>query len=247
MNNLTSIIVFGLLMSVVSLSSGIVMFFRKQTQTKLLLPLVAFSAGSLIGGAFFMMIPAGLHNFENVKIFFLYLVAGFSMFFILEQFLHYHHCKKAESDCRKPMSYLILIGDGLHNMIGGLSIAGLFLIDFRVGFLAWLGAVFHEIPQELGDFAALVHSGWEKKKALLYNFLSSLTFIIGGLITYFLSSKIDVSFLIPFAAGNFIYIGATDLIPEVNKQTSIKSNIIHFLFFAIGIMLMFVLSQGHEY
>lgn len=145
------------------------------------------------------------------------------------------------------MSYLILIGDGLHNMIGGLSIAGLFLIDFRVGFLAWLGAVFHEIPQELGDFAALVHSGWEKKKALLYNFLSSLTFIIGGLITYFLSSKIDVSFLIPFAAGNFIYIGATDLIPEVNKQTSIKSNIIHFLFFAIGIMLMFVLSQGHEY
>lgn len=83
MNNLTSIIVFGLLMSVVSLSGGIVMFFRKQTQTKLLLPLVAFSAGSLIGGAFFMMIPAGLHNFENVKIFFLYLVAGFSMFFIL--------------------------------------------------------------------------------------------------------------------------------------------------------------------
>ena len=245
MNSLTSIIVFGLLMSIISLSGGVIMLFKKQTQTKLLLPLVAFSAGSLIGGAFFLMIPEGLHDFENIKMFFLYLVAGFSLFFILEQFLHYHHCKKAESDCRKPMSYLILIGDGLHNLIGGLSIAGLFIIDFRIGFFAWLGAVFHEIPQELGDFAAIVHGGWKKKKALLYNFFSSLTFLIGGLITYFISSKIDVSFLIPFAAGNFIYIGATDLIPEVNKHTILKNNIIHFLFFAIGILLMYILSYGH--
>ena len=245
MNSLTSIIVFGLLMSIISLSGGVIMLFKKQTQTKLLLPLVAFSAGSLIGGAFFLMIPEGLQDFENIKMFFLYLVAGFSLFFILEQFLHYHHCEKAESDCRKPMSYLILIGDGLHNLIGGLSIAGLFIIDFRIGFFAWLGAVFHEIPQELGDFAALVHGGWEKKKALLYNFLSSLTFLIGGLITYSISSKIDVSFLIPFAAGNFIYIGATDLIPEVNKHKKLKNNIIHFLFFAIGILLMYILSYGH--
>lgn len=245
MNSLTSIIVFGLLMSIISLSGGVIMLFKKQTQTKLLLPLVAFSAGSLIGGAFFLMIPEGLQDFENIKMFFLYLVAGFSLFFILEQFLHYHHCEKAESDCRKPMSYLILIGDGLHNLIGGLSIAGLFIIDFRIGFFAWLGAVFHEIPQELGDFAALVHGGWKKKKALLYNFFSSLTFLIGGLITYFISSKIDVSFLIPFAAGNFIYIGATDLIPEVNKHKKLKNNIIHFLFFAIGILLMYILSYGH--
>jgi len=247
MSSLSAIIIFGILMSLVSLSGGVIMLLKKQTQTKLFLPLVAFSAGSLIGGAFFLMIPEGLHHLENVEEFFLILLAGFSLFFILEQFLHYHHCKKAESDCRKPMSYLILIGDGLHNLIGGLSIAGLFLIDFRLGFLAWLGAVFHEIPQELGDFAALVHSGWEKKKALLFNLLSSLTFLIGGLITYFISSKVDISFLIPFAAGNFIYIGATDLIPEVNKNTTLKNNIIHFLFFAIGIFLMFTLSYAHNH
>jgi len=247
MNNLTSIIIFGLLMSIASLSGRIIMFFRKQTQTILLLPLIAFSAGSLIGGAFFLMIPAGLHSFDNIKTFFLYLIAGFSLFFILEQFLHVHHCKKAESDCRKPMSYLILIGGGLHTLVGGISIAGLFIIDFRIGFLAWLGAVFHEIPRGFGDFAVLVHSGWEKKRALLYNFFSSLTFLIGGLITYFISSKIDISFLIPFAAGNFIYIGATDLIPEVNKHTTLKNNVIHFLFFAIGIFLMFALSYGHNH
>jgi zinc and cadmium transporter len=246
MSDLTSIIVFGILMSIVSLSGGLIMLFQKQVQTKLLLPLVAFSAGSLIGGAFFMMIPEGINHFKDIKEFFLVLLAGFSLFFILEQFLHYHHCKKAESECRKPMSYLILIGDGLHNLIGGLSIAGLFLIDFKIGFFAWLGAVFHEIPQELGDYAALVHSGWDKKKALLYNFISSLTFLLGGLITYFISSKIDVSFLIPFAAGNFIYIGATDLIPEVNKYYTIKNNLIHFLFFVVGILLMYILSQLHH-
>lgn len=246
MNNLSSIIVFGILMSIVSLIGGLVMLLKNQIQTKLHLPLVAFSAGSLIGGAFFMMIPEGLHHFKDNKIFFLILLLGFSLFFILEQFLHYHHCKKAESNCRKPMSYLILIGDGLHNLIGGLSIAGLFIIDFRIGFVAWLGAVFHEIPQELGDFAALVHSGWEKKKALLYNFLSSTTFLIGGLFTYFISNKIDVSFLIPFAAGNFIYIGATDLIPEINKHSTLKNNIIHFLFFIAGILLLFLLSNSQQ-
>lgn len=247
MDNLIIIVVFGLLMSVVSLSGGVIMLFKKQVQSKLLLPLVAFSAGSLIGGAFFMMIPEGLHHFGNVKVFFLILVLGFSLFFALEQFLHYHHCKKAESDCRKPMSYLILIGDGLHNLIGGLSISALFLIDFKLGLIAWLGAVFHEIPQELGDFAALVHSGWEKKKAVTYNLLSSFTFLIGGLITYFVSDKIDISFLIPFAAGNFLYIGATDLIPEVNKHTTLKNNIVHFLSFLMGIALLFVLSLYHNH
>lgn len=247
MSDLLAIIIFGVLMSVVSLSGGVIMLFKKKTQSKLFLPLVAFSAGSLIGGAFFMMIPEGLIHFKEVKMFFLIFASGFSLFFVLEQFLHYHHCKKAESDCRKPMSYLILIGDGLHNLIGGLSISGLFLIDFNLGLIAWLGAVFHEIPQELGDFAALVHAGWNKKKAILYNLFSSSTFLIGGLITYFIADKIDVSFLIPFAAGNFLYIGATDLIPEVNKHTTIKNNIIHGLSFLIGVILLFVLSLYHSH
>jgi len=247
MSSFLVIVVFGVLMSVVSLSGGIIMLFTKQTQLKLLTPLVAFSAGSLIGGAFFMMVPEGLQHIENVRTFFLIFVAGFSLFFVFEQYLHYHHCKKAESDCRKPMSVLILLGDGLHNFIGGLSISGLFLIDFNLGLIAWLGAIFHEIPQELGDFAALVHSGWEKKKALLYNLLSSSTFLIGGLITYFISDKINVSFLIPFAAGNFLYIGATDLIPEVNKHTTLKNNIIHGLAFLAGVTLLFVLSIYHNH
>jgi zinc and cadmium transporter len=137
---------------------------------------------------------------------------------------------------------LILLGDGLHNFIGGLAIAGTFLIDIRLGIMAWLAAAAHEIPQELGDFGVLIHGGWEKGKALLFNVFSALTFLLGGLITYFLSSNIDIAFLIPFAAGNFIYIGATDLVPEVNKHTDIRVNVINFAVFIFGISLMLLIK-----
>ncbi len=104
--------------------------------------------------------------------------------------------------------------------------------------MTWLAAAAHEIPQELGDFGVLIHGGWEKRKALLYNMLSALTFLLGGLVTYFLSFNIDISFLIPFAAGNFIYIGASDLVPEVNKHKDIKTNLVNYAAFITGILLM---------
>jgi zinc and cadmium transporter len=204
----------------------------------MLLPLVAFAAGSLIGGAFFHMIPAGLVKFGISTAFFVWLLAGFCVFFALEQLLHWHHCHRAQTSCKQPLTYLILLGDGLHNFIGGLAIAGTFLVDIRLGIMAWLAAAAHEIPQELGDFGVLVHGGWEKRKALLFNLLSALTFLIGGLVAYGLSFNYDISFLIPFAAGNFIYIGATDLVPEVNKHENIKVNLANFSAFIIGILLM---------
>ena len=105
-----------------------------------------------------------------------------------------------------------------------------------------IAAAAHEIPQELGDFGVLVHGGWEKGKALLFNVLSALTFLLGGLVTYYFSFDYDISFLIPFAAGNFIYIGATDLVPEVNKHENIKVNIVNYLAFVTGIALMLIIK-----
>jgi zinc and cadmium transporter len=166
------------------------------------------------------------------------LLAGFAVFFGLEQFLHRHHCQRADSTCKKPLTYLILIGDGLHNLLGGLAVAGTFLIDIRLGIVAWLAAAAHEVPQELGDFGVLVHGGWEKRRALLYNMLSALTFLAGGLIAYAASFRLDVAFLVPFAAGNFIYIAAADLIPEVKAHADAKSNVVHFAAFAAGVALM---------
>lgn len=236
----------GLLMSAIALVGAVTLVLSQATLQRILLPLVAFAAGSLLGGAFFHMIPAGLATGMGELTVFSLILAGFAVFFGLEQFLHWHHCHRAETACKKPLTYLILIGDGLHNFLGGLAVAGTFLIDIRLGIVTWLAAAAHEVPQELGDFGVLIHGGWERRRALFYNMLSALTFLLGGLIAYFASFRLDVSFLVPFAAGNFIYIGASDLIPEVKQHADLGINAIHFLSFVAGAALMLAVKLALE-
>jgi zinc and cadmium transporter len=236
----------GLLMSAIALVGSVTLLLKEQTLRRILLPLVAFAAGSLLGGAFFHMIPAGLAAGIGDMAVNVLVLSGFAVFFAIEQFLHWHHCHRPTSEAKKPLTYLILIGDGLHNLLGGLAVAGTFLIDIRLGIITWLAAAAHEVPQELGDFGVLVHGGWEKRKALFFNLLSALTFLLGGLAAYVVSFRFDVSFLVPFAAGNFLYIGASDLIPEVKKHENLKANVVHFLAFAAGIALMWVVKAALE-
>jgi zinc and cadmium transporter len=236
------IVTTGIAMSVLALIGSVTLLLQKRTLERITLPLVAFAAGSLIGGAFFHMIPAGMLKYGTDLTFFLWICAGFVTFLALEHLLHWHHCHRAQADCRQPLTYLILLGDGLHNFLGGLAIAGTFLVDIRLGLMAWLAAAAHEIPQELGDFGVLIHGGWSRMKALLFNFLSALTFLIGGLVAYAISFNLDVAFLIPFAAGNFIYIGASDLVPEVNKHENARENVINFLSFTVGLFLMYLIK-----
>eukprot|EP00545_Synedropsis_sp_CCMP1620_P001211 CAMPEP_0119026432 /NCGR_PEP_ID=MMETSP1176-20130426/35443_1 /TAXON_ID=265551 /ORGANISM="Synedropsis recta cf, Strain CCMP1620" /LENGTH=292 /DNA_ID=CAMNT_0006982145 /DNA_START=39 /DNA_END=914 /DNA_ORIENTATION=+ len=284
MSTLLWIIIFGLLMSCIALVGSLTLFLPPDLLERLLLPLIAFAAGSLIGGALFHMIPAAVEQMGNVTAVYVWMVAGFTLFFAVEQFLnswHHSHSRPCivpllraseqvgggtsqseeilredeenrqergnttatavpvssnsttqveEHSCStecgglnqvhlktKPIIYLILIADALHNFIGGLFVGASFVTDVNLGIAAWIASAVHEVPQELGDFAVLVHSGWGKRRSLVFNFLSALTFLLGGLIAYAASETIDVAFLIPFAAGNFIYIGATDLIPEVKK------------------------------
>lgn len=238
MSALGYIVLGGLLMSALALVGSATLLLDARTQDRLVRPLVAFSAGSLLGGALLHMIPAAAERSGGGVAPYLWVLAGFTTFLGLEQFLHWHHCHQDSATCHPPLSWLILIGDGLHNFLGGLAVGAAFLADIRLGMTTWLAAAAHEIPQELGDFAILVHGGWTRRQALLFNFLSALTFLVGGLVAWAAASRVDTTVLLAFAAGNFIYIGASDLVPEVNKHREMKTNVVHFCSFVAGVALL---------
>lgn len=204
---------------------------------KILLVLVAFSAGGLLSGGMLHLLAESLKMLEAETAFIIAL-SGFSLFFIIERFLHWHHCH--DDTCMvHSFTYMILIGDGVHNFIDGLIIAASFIISIPFGVMTTILILGHEIPQELGDFGALVHGGFDKRKALLFNFGSQLTAVAGGILGFFIGGEAWFTpFLLPFAAGGFFYIAASDLIPELHKETDIKKSILYFAFFLIGIAFM---------
>jgi zinc and cadmium transporter len=239
------IVIGGLLMSAIALIGGVTLLLTEARLRALLLPLVALAAGTLLGGAFLHLIPAAVSQMGNGLPVYLWILVGFAVFFALEQFLNWHHCHRTSCE-HKPLTYLILVADALHNFIGGLAVAGAFLIDIRLGVSAWIAAAAHEVPQELGDFAVLIHGGWKSSRALAFNFLSALTFLAGGLVAYGSSRSYDVEFLLPFAAGNFIYIAAADLIPEVKHQTRLSRSILHSVAFTAGVGLLLIVRLAFE-
>lgn len=218
---------------------GILTFFlREESLRKILLLLVAFSAGSLLGGAFLHLIPKTIEESGGGIDIFLWVLIGFCLFFLMEQFLNWHHCHRVPSEHKKPVTYLVLLADGVHNFTGGLAIGGSFLVSVPTGVITWIACAAHEIPQEFGDFGILLHGGWNKLRALWFNFFSALTIIPGGILAYFLSTTTDTTFLLPFAAGNFIYISSSDLIPEIKHGESLKRAILHFIAFISGVLLL---------
>jgi zinc and cadmium transporter len=225
-------------MSTVALVGLLTLLMSEAALRQTMLPLVAFAAGSLIGGAFLHLIPeaVGARGLDTLT--FGSVLVGFSLFFLLEQFLSWHHAHAVTPSAKTPVTYLILLADGLHNFIGGLAIASSFLVSVDVGFVTWLAAAAHEVPQELGDFAILRRGGWSSWSALLANLLSAITILPGGLLAYYFSTEVDTSLLLSFAAGNFIYIAASDLIPEVKQERALRASLIHFGAFVGGIALI---------
>jgi len=243
------IILSTFVVSLLSLIGIIFLSLKENLLNKILLILVSFSAGALIGGTFFHLIPEAIEKSIEKNIpfstIFLFLILGFCIFFILEEFLSWHHHHTQKHPEIKSFSYLILISDGIHNFIDGLIIAGSFIVSIPLGLTTTLVIIFHEIPQEIGDFGVLIYSGFKKSKALFLNFLSALCAILGGIIGFLLFEKIEnfFIFLLPFAAGGFIYIATSDLIPEIKTENKINKKIIHFLIFISGILLMFLLKD----
>jgi zinc and cadmium transporter len=230
------------MMSAIALVGAVTFALPKATRDRLILPLVAFSAGSLLGGALLHMIPEAVARNYGALSVYLWVVAGFTAFLALEQFLHWHHWHNSSTEEKSPLSHLMVIGDSIHNFLGGVAVAGAFIVDVRLGITTWLVAAAHEVPQELGKYGVLLHGGWSRGKALLVSGLSSLTFLVGGIFAYVISREVDVSFLVPFAAGNFLYIAASDLVPEVNRHHLLGTNLLHFASFTAGIALLVIIK-----
>lgn len=214
MTELAYIVVFGLAMCAIALVGGLVLLLSEELTGRIVLPMVALASGTLIGSAFFHLIPESVDRMGNTPAAYIWVATGFLVFLLLEQLLYWHHCHRPAADHRRPMGVLLLAGDAVHNLVGGLAIGAIFLADIRLGVLAWAAAALHELPQEMGDFGVLVHSGWSRTSALAANFASALTFPLGGLVAWSMSPGLQLDFLIAFGAGNFLYIGAVDLIPQ---------------------------------
>lgn len=199
---------------------------------KLLTVLISFASGTMLGGAFFHLIPKASSPVEESV--FIAVVLGIVVFFLLEKFL-WRHCHERECEVH-PFAYLNLVGDAIHNFIDGLIIAVGSLSSVSSGFIITLGVVSHEIPREIGDFGVLIFGGFTKKKALFYNFLSAIIAIVGALVTYFFSPYIpNKAHLSAFAAGGFIYIATTDLIPELHKERGFMNSALQFLLLVGGL------------
>jgi len=242
MIELLYIIIIGFVISLMAFIGIFTLAVKENILNQLLLLLVALSAGTLIGGAFFHLLPEAVEASKGADIFTFALV-GFILFFIIEKGLHWHHCHKGMPH-KHTFHYMNLIGDTVHNFIDGLVLAASFVVSIPLGFATSIAIAAHEIPQEIGDFGVLVYGGFKKKRALILNFIVALSIIIGGIVGYFVTQMVEDAtvFLLPFAAGGFIYIAATDLIPEIRKETNIRRSVMVLEIFIIGILIMWLIK-----
>lgn len=241
---------------VVSLLStiGLFSFFIKENKLKrILLYLVSFSVGALLGDAFIHLIPEAAEEGFTFEIS-LFIILGIVISFIVEKVIHWRHCHVmygSLENCKdkshhthyhnhEPLAFMNLFGDGVHNFIDGLVIGASYLVSIPVGLATTFAVIFHEIPQELGDFGILLHAGFSKTKAILYNLLFGLTSVVGVIIAISLgsSSEMLIRFLVPFAAGSFIYIASANLIPELQKEVRVRHSVMQLVAFILGVGVM---------
>ena len=232
-----------LAISLISLAGVATFVLKEKTTQNLSMYLVAFSTGTLIGGAFFHLLPEAVELKEGMLPF-AYLIIGISAFFVLERILKWHHCHKEEECKVHTFTHMSLVGDGLHNLLDGLIIVSAFFVSTELGLITTVVVAAHELPQELGDFGILIHGGFTRARALFWNFVSALTAIAGAVIGYLMINSFEgiLALLIPFAAGGFIYIAMSDLIPELHKEEKLGKSIFNFFLFGMGIIFMVVLK-----
>jgi zinc and cadmium transporter len=246
------IIFFTLIGSVFSLIGGVFLLIKEKKTLKYSHFLAAFAAGTLLGTVFLDLFPEALEEGKHASEMgfetniFLWSLIGFLVFFLIERSIHWfhHHQHDYTEDVPKPTVPLIIVGDSVHNFLDGVVIAATFLISIPLGVVTTFAVAAHEIPQEIGDFGIMLHKGMERKKVLLVNILSALTALIGALITFWIGERIEPSLpiLLSLTSGFFIYIAASDLIPEIHHENRKGFAFVETvcLFAGVGIIWIFI-------
>jgi len=239
-----------LLVSLLSFSGVLLLAMRTTQLKRMVFILVSFAVGALFGNTFFMLIPESFAMIESSQMIGLLIVSGLVVMFILEKFIHWHHCHNVSHDHDEaPLGYISLVTDSLHNFTDGVLIAAAWMASPGVGIATTLAVVVHEIPQEISDFGVLLHAGFSRKKALFLNFVAACAAILGAIITVMLGSVTEklIVFILPFAAGGFIYLAGSDLIPELHRESSVRKSLIQLGAILAGLTLMFYISLHHEH
>lgn len=234
----------AVIVSLVSLLGIATLWLRDDILKKILIYFVSFSAGAMLGDVFFHLLPEISENGISVEAS-AFVITGIASFLVLEKIIHWRHCHIPISDEHvHPLAIMNLLGDLVHNFIDGLIIGASYIISVPVGIATTLAVILHEIPQELGDFGVLLHGGYTKAEATIFNFLTALTAIAGVAVTLALSRSVEnlTMFIVPFAAGGFIYIAGSDLIPELHKEVDYKKSIVQIISFAFGAAVMLALT-----
>ena len=237
-------IVSVMLVSLISFIGVVTLSMNAERLKQVLIYLVSLSAGALFGDAFIHLLPEIVEETGWELSTSLAVLSGILTFFVLEKILHWHHYHLPHTKEQiHPFAMMNLIGDGVHNFIDGLIIGASYLVSIPVGMATTIAVGVHEIPQEIGDFGVLLHGGFSKGKAVFYNFLSALMAFLGAIVSLLLSTITGnvTTYLIPFAAGGFIYIAGSDLIPELHKEVKVRKSLLQFIAFVLGILIMFLL------
>lgn len=251
MDLLTWIILFSLLGGVLSVAAAsCFLLLPERLLTRVLPPMVSFAVGALLGVVFLNLLPEAMSApGVDVELISYIVLAGLLGFFLLEKMVlwrHHHHGDV--QPCPGDVSHthaggtLILIGDGIHNFVDGVLIAAAFLTDIHLGILTSIAVAAHEIPQEMGDFVVLLHSGFSRTKALVYNVLSSLTTVVGALLAYYSLEHAEqaIPMILAVAASSFIYIAVADLIPGLHERTQLRVTIQQMALIVLGISTIYI-------
>lgn len=248
------IILFSLLGGVLSvLAAAVFLLIPEPFRSRVLPHSVSFAIGALLGAAFLALLPHAISGPNRVEVHNLGLTVllGILSFFIMEKMVIWRHCHTTHCEAHTPHDHhnetkaagsMILIGDGLHNLVDGVLIAAAFMTDIHLGVVTSLAVATHEIPQEVGDFAVLLDSGFSRAKALMYNVLVSLTTVIGALLAYYSLAQMNqvLPYILAIAAASFIYVAVADLIPGLHKRTQISATVQQVTLIIAGVLVIYL-------